>query len=158
MVCSLVLIYYKNKLNKTSNYWFRDIINFLEKILEIVFFLLYFVYDFSRKMFLMLQSINWPNFIASLPLFLEVLGSMYIVIVCHPSCDVINFRIKLISLIKPFFCTTKKSRHKSKYLENGKIFQGEIKSIFHHFKKASSLIFEVPGTFQFTKTHRFSLI
>ena len=81
MVCSLVLIYYKNKLNKTSNYWFRDIINFLEKSLEIVFFLLYFVYDFSRKMFLMLQSINWPNFIASLPLFLEVLGSMYIVIV-----------------------------------------------------------------------------
>ena len=31
---------------------------------------------------------------------------------------------------------TKKSRQKFKYLENEKNFQDEIKSIFHHFKKA----------------------
>ena len=37
--------------------------NLLEKDLGIVS-LPYFVYDFSRKMFLMLYSINWPNFIA----------------------------------------------------------------------------------------------
>ena len=35
----------------------------LEKGLGIVS-LPYFVYNFSRKMFLMLSSVNWPNFIA----------------------------------------------------------------------------------------------
>ena len=33
----------------------------------------------------------------------------------------------------PFFCMTKKSRQKLKYLENENNFEGEIKSIFHHF-------------------------
>ena len=33
----------------------------------------YFVYDFSRKMFLVLYSINWPNDIAWLHLILEIL-------------------------------------------------------------------------------------
>ena len=42
----------------------------------------HFAYDFSTKMFLMLYSINWPNFIAWLPLLLEILGNMCIVIVC----------------------------------------------------------------------------
>ena len=41
-----------------------------------------------------------------------------------------NFEINLIFLIKPFFYMTKKSRQKFKYLENGKSFQDEIKSIF----------------------------
>ena len=38
----------------------------------------YFVYDFSTKMFLMLHSINWPNFVAWLPLVIEILGNMRI--------------------------------------------------------------------------------
>ena len=42
----------------------------------------HFVYDFSTKMFLILYSINWPNFIAWLPLLYEILGNMYIAIVC----------------------------------------------------------------------------
>ena len=46
--------------------------DFLEKGLEIVS-PLHFVYDFSRKMFF-----NWLNFIAWLPLLLEILVSMYI--------------------------------------------------------------------------------
>ena len=33
-----------------------------------------FVYGFSRKMFLILYSINWPNFIVSLPLVFEILA------------------------------------------------------------------------------------
>ena len=33
-----------------------------------------FVYSFSRKMFLMLYSINWPNFLVCLPLLFEILG------------------------------------------------------------------------------------
>ena len=52
----------------------------LEKDLEIVS-PPHFVYDFSRKIFLKLYSINWPNFV-SLPLLLEILGNMCIVIVC----------------------------------------------------------------------------
>ena len=41
----------------------------------------HFVYDFSRKMFLMLYSINRPNFIVKLPLLLEILVNMCIAIV-----------------------------------------------------------------------------
>ena len=54
---------------------------FLDKGLRIVS-PAYFVYDFSTKMFLMLYSINWPNFIVWLPLLLEILGNMCITIVC----------------------------------------------------------------------------
>ena len=42
----------------------------------------HFVYDFSTKMFLMLYSIKRPNFIAWLPLLLEILDNMCIAIVC----------------------------------------------------------------------------
>ena len=40
------------------------------------------VYDFWRKIFLMLKSINWTNFIVWLPVFLEVLGNMCISFIC----------------------------------------------------------------------------
>ena len=61
----------------------RDMLNFdfIEKNLGIVS-LPHFVYDFSRKMFLMLYSNNWPNFIAGLPLLLEIMAYMCIAIVC----------------------------------------------------------------------------
>ena len=55
--------------------------DFLDKGLEIVS-PAHFVYDFSTKMFLMLYSINWPNFIAWLSLLLEILGNMCTAIVC----------------------------------------------------------------------------
>ena len=42
----------------------------------------HFVYDFSKKMFLMLYAINWQNIIAWLPLLLDMLGNMFIAIVC----------------------------------------------------------------------------
>ena len=96
----------------------------------------HFIYNFSRKIFLTLQSINWPIFIACLPLLLEILGNMNIVIICCPVCDVINFAINPRFLIKPFFNMTKKSGPKCKYLKNERNFQHEIKSIFHHFKRA----------------------
>ena len=38
----------------------------------------HFVYDFSTKMFLLLHSINWPSFVAWLPLVIEILGNMRI--------------------------------------------------------------------------------
>ena len=92
MVCSLISITFDSsqlgkQLNqniyKTLEDWSRDMLNFdlLVKGLEIVS-LPYFVHGFSRKMFLMLSSINWPNFIGWLPLLLEILVNMCIAIVC----------------------------------------------------------------------------
>ena len=58
------LSYNKNKLYKILDYWSRDMPNFgfSEKGLGLLS-PPHFVHDFSRKMFLMLHSINWPNFI-----------------------------------------------------------------------------------------------
>ena len=46
---------------------------------------------------------------------------MCITIVSLPGCDVINFEINLIFLIKPFFYMAKKSRQNLKYLEKRKM-------------------------------------
>ena len=81
--------------------------DFLDKDLGIVS-PAHFVYDFSTKMFLMLYSINWPNFIAWLPFFLEILGNVCIAIVCYTGCDVMDFEINIIFLIGPFFQHDKK--------------------------------------------------
>ena len=67
----------------------------------------HFIYDFSRKMFLMLHSINWPTFIVWFPLLFEILAQ----------------------------CVH--SRQKLKNLENEKRFCAEMKNIFHHFKGLS---------------------
>ena len=69
----------KNKLCKTLDYWSRDMLNFnfSEKGLGLVS-PPHFMYDFSRKMFLMLHSINWPNFIVWLSLLLEILSNICI--------------------------------------------------------------------------------
>ena len=77
------LAYNINKLCKTLDYWSRDMLNFRfsQKGLGIVS-PSHFVYDFSKKVFLILYSINWPNFIDWLPLLLEILGNMCISIVC----------------------------------------------------------------------------
>ena len=70
---------------------------FLGEGLEIVSSL-YFVYEFSRKMFHLLDSTNGLNLIVWLPLLLEILDNMCIPIVCFPSYEVINFEIALISI------------------------------------------------------------
>ena len=98
----------------------------------------YFVHNFSRKMFLMLHSINWPNFIVPLPLFLEILGNMCITIVCWSGFDVIKSEINLVFLISRFATWPKSQEKKLKYLENEKSFWGGIKSIFYHFWRAFS--------------------
>ena len=54
-----------------------------------------FVHEFSRKIFFMLYSVNWPNFTAWFSLLLEILVNMCIVVVCKLGYDVINFEIKL---------------------------------------------------------------
>ena len=98
----------------------RLILIFLEKGLGIVS-TPHFVYDFTRKRFLMLYSIDWSNFIVRYPLLLEILGNMCTAIVCFPDSDIINFEINIISVIK-FLYMTKKSRKKIEYLENEKSF------------------------------------
>ena len=68
----------EEKLQKTLHYWFRDKLKFdcLEKGLGIVS-PPYFVDDFLRKVFVMLYSSNWANFIVWLPLLLEILGNVF---------------------------------------------------------------------------------
>ena len=130
MVCGLVyillalnLVHNKNKLYKTLDYWSRDLLNldFFEKGLGIIL-PPQFLYDFSRKIFFILYSIVLPHFVVWLPFLLEILGNMCIAFVCLPGCDVINFEVNFIFLIKPFFYMTKKSRQKFKYYKNEKRF------------------------------------
>ena len=50
------------------------------------------------------------------------IDNMYIVIICFPVYKVINFEINLSFLIKLFFCLTKQSDQKFKYLNNNTSF------------------------------------
>ena len=52
------------------------------------------------------------------------------IIVSSKGSDVINLEIDLIFAIKAFFYVRKKSRKQVNYLENEKMFHGEIKEIF----------------------------
>ena len=94
---ALNLAYNKNELYGTLDYWSRDMLNFdfWENGLGIVS-PPHFVYEFSRRMFLLLYSINWPNSIVWLSLLLEMLGNMCIAINSFPGCDVINSEINLL--------------------------------------------------------------
>ena len=97
----------------------------------------WFVDGFSRKIFIVLHSIIWLNFIVWLPLLLKILGNMCIVIIPCPVCDVINFETIHNSLIKLCFYIIKKSGQKGKYLKNDKSFSHEIKAFFFIFKRLS---------------------
>ena len=106
--------------------------DFLEKGLGIVS-PPHFVYDVSRKIFLMSYSINWPKFHVWLSLLFEILGNICIAIVRFQGFDAIDFEINLIFLIKSFFCMTI-FLIKSFYLDNERKFHGEIKNNFYHLK------------------------
>ena len=54
--------------------------------------------------------------------FLRYWGNVFIAIAYFSGCDVKNFEINLIFLIRPFFYMSEKSRRKFKYLENEKSF------------------------------------
>ena len=85
----------------------------IKKGLQLVF-LPHFPHNFWRKLFLLLYSINWPYFIVWLPLLCEILDNMPIAIVCKPGCDVMNFEVDLIFLVKPFFLHDQKVVTKTK--------------------------------------------
>ena len=61
------------------------------------------MHNYLSRIFIMLYSTNWSNFIVWWPLQLEILTNMCIEIICFPVCDVINFEINLICLIKMFY-------------------------------------------------------
>ena len=59
---------------------------------------------------------------------------MCIAIVCFLDCDVINFEINLIFLIKPFLCMIKKLRQRFKHLDNEKRSETKkVKTNKEHF-------------------------
>ena len=97
----------------------------------------HWVYYFSRKIFFMSYSINWPSFILWLLLLLETLDNFYIATICCPVCDVINFEINLGFFIKPFFYKTKKSWQSLNISRTKKNFNMKQKAFFIVFKVLS---------------------
>ena len=67
-------------------------------------------------------------------LLLEILGNASIAIACFSGCDVINFEINLVFLIKPFFYMTKKSRQNSNILRTKRDFKVQRKAFLIIFK------------------------
>ena len=111
------------KLKTTKLYWYQGADHSLLPHIYIKFFqktksglelvsLPYFLHNVWRKIFIMLYSMNWPNFIAWLSLFLEISGNMYIAIFYFPVCDVINFENNFSFLTKPLPYMTKKVKAK----------------------------------------------
>ena len=135
--------------------WSGDMLNFdfLEKRLGIVS-ALYIVHDFSRKIFLMLYSINplttnvpyhietsqliyIANFIAWLLLLVEILMNICIATVCEPGCDVIIFEVDFIFLIKPIFYIPKSLEKNLNILRTKRAFKVKQKAFFTIFKGPS---------------------
>ena len=56
------------------------------------------------------------NFIVWLPFIREILNNMCIVILCKPGCDIINFKINIIFLIKPLWHLCKNTVNVIKFL------------------------------------------
>ena len=79
----------------------------------------HFMYDFWRKTFLMLQSIERPNLIVCFPLLLEILNNICIVIVSQPACYVIILKLTLAFLSSHFPTWSKELGQKFKYLKVG---------------------------------------
>ena len=122
---ALDLAHNKNKLHKTLDYWSWVMLNF--DFLETVGKCLgigsqpHVEYDFSRKMFFMLCSINWSIYLPDRLYFFKYC-TLCTAIVCFLGCDVINFEFVRIFLIKMFSCMIKKSKEKCRYLDNEKSF------------------------------------
>ena len=81
------------------------------------------------------RVIFYELIIALLPLLLEILGNMYIVIICLLGCDAINFEINCIFLIKSFSYMFKNSWQNFKDLKNKKCFWHEKKHFLSFLKR-----------------------
>ena len=121
------LAYHKNKLYKTLDYWFSVTLNlnFLEKGLGVVS-PPYFVYDFSRKRFLMLHSNNWPNF-----------SSYWTKCVLHLFVTTLNLKLTLSSLSSHFATWPKLQDKNLNILRTKKASEVKLKAFFSNFKGLS---------------------
>ena len=87
---------------------FHLILSFFKKMkrgLELVS-LPHFPHNFWRKIFLLLCFINWSSFIVCLSLpcyFVRYWEICVLELFCKPGCDVMNFEVNLLFLIKLFF-------------------------------------------------------
>ena len=129
----LNLAYNKNKPYKTSACWSKKFLNFgfLEKGLGIVFL--------SNLCTIFQEKYLSCNFIAWLPLRLEILVNMCSAIFRWKGCDFMNFENNFIFLIRSLLYTTKKYRQKIKYLENKESIKSEVNSIFLSFSRGFQL-------------------
>ena len=100
----------------------------------------YFGHEFSKtKKNFLLYSINWPNFIVSCPLLLEISSSMCIAIAFYSVRDIINFRNLQLSSLPRRFPIWPKIQNKNLYYSKMKIaFEVIKKSISHHFQRIFS--------------------
>ena len=94
--------YVETKLQTNCFYLILSLFEKVKRGLELVS-LPHFLHNVLRKIFILLYSINWPLFIVWLSLHCAILGNIHIIIVCKPGCDVMNFEVNLIFLIKSFF-------------------------------------------------------
>ena len=76
-----LLKYIETKLQNTCFYLMQNFFKKQKKSLELVS-LSHFLHDFWRKIFHLLYSTNWLNFIVWLPSLCEILGNMRVVTVC----------------------------------------------------------------------------
>ena len=90
------------------------------------------------KMSLMLHSINWSNFIVWLPLLLDMFTSQYMYYNCFPGCDVINFEINIIFLIKQSLYMTKSQDKNINILKTKQAFKMKKKTFSIIFKGLSA--------------------
>ena len=114
---------------------YKDFLQY-KKGLELIT-LPHFLYDFWRKIFLSLHSINWSNFSVWLLLTFAILGNISIAIVCWSGCDIINFEINFIFPIKPFFVCDQNVETKIQRTWERKQFLRRNKNYFSSFSKSS---------------------
>ena len=127
-----------SKYNKTmlQTTCFHLILSFLKikRSLELVS-MCHFLHNFWRKIFPLLYSINWPNFIVWLPLVWEIWATCVLQLFVNQVVTswILKLTLSFSSIIFPFFLHDQLPWQKLKYLENGKSIYHEIKNIFHHF-------------------------
>ena len=73
----------------------------------------FFLHNLKKKYSSCCILLNWPSFIVWLLLLREMLDKICIVIVYWPGCDVINFQVNLIFLIKFSFLHDQKGMLKT---------------------------------------------
>ena len=100
-----------------SKQWFNGL-----KIINCETSLCFLKKNISHNIFYQLIKFHYV-----LPFFLEIMGNMFIAIICCPICDVINFEANFSALIKSFFYITQKPREKCNYLMSQKSFLFKMK-------------------------------